>query len=64
MNRLVLVLSAIAVLSGCAPKCMTNDEIIIEKNKCLAADMDYSVWYNLWYNIPVRVTCERRIVKQ
>jgi len=63
MKQLVLVLSVVTVLSGCSQKTMTNDEIIAEKNKCLAANMDYEMVMNvLTYEI-VGVHCTKPIVK-
>lgn len=50
----LLIISCILV--GCS-KPMTNEQIIQEKNKCLAANMDYQIWLSgLDYKV-MRVTC-------
>lgn len=65
MKKLMLVLSTIVILSGCSSE-MTNEEIIVEKDKCLKAGMDYVVYEGgIGIPYPIRVTClkPRIIVK-
>lgn len=40
MKKIILFLFTTMFLSSCG---MTNDEIIIEKNKCINANMNYEV---------------------
>ena len=45
------------ILSGCARE-ITNEDIIVEKDKCLKAGMDYVVYEGgIGIPYPIRVTC-------
>lgn len=57
MKKLLGFVVVSIILSGCTSE-MTNDEIIVEKDKCLKAGMDYVVYEGgIGIPYPVRVTC-------
>lgn len=55
----ILVLLVFLMISGCGGAQMSNDEIIIEKDKCLKADMDYIIYIN-GLNKVSRVSCTKK----
>lgn len=59
MRGVIGLLIISCILVGCS-KPLTNDEIIAEKNKCLAADMDYDVYLNGFDYKPRFVSCKKR----
>ena len=57
MKKTIGLLMISCILVGCN-NIMTNDEIIVEKNKCVKAGMDYVVYEGgMGIPYPIRVTC-------
>jgi len=57
MKKIIGLLVISCILVSCN-NVMTNEEIIVEKNKCVKAGMDYVVYEGgMGVPYPIRVTC-------
>lgn len=57
MKKITFTLLMLLFLTGCQQE-MTNEQIITEKDKCIKAGMDYTVYEGgIGIPYPIRVTC-------
>ena len=57
-GRFLIAFVICCFVLGC--NSMTNEAVIIEKDKCLKADMDYDIIRNEWGRTIARVICLKK----